>query len=239
MKHNLASSGLPAKPPRPAAEIFGDRLPLAQRYAEILADSGVSHGLIGPREAVRLWERHLINCAIVESVLPHRTRLVDVGSGAGLPGLVLAIARPDIEVLLMEPMLRRTRWLDETIADLGLGNVTVRRGRAQEFHGRLITPVVTARAVARLSELAAWCLPLLGPGGRLLALKGRSAEQELAEDLPALRRLGVESAGVRVLGESVVATPTRVIELTVAPASSGSAVPTTSPTVTMRDDGSR
>ncbi len=239
MKHDHAPSGLPARPPRPAAEIFGDRLPLAQRYAEILADSGVSHGLIGPREAARLWERHLINCAIVESVLPHRTRLVDVGSGAGLPGLALAIARPDLEVLLVEPMLRRTRWLDGTIADLGLGNVTVRRGRAQEFHGRLITPVVTARAVARLSELATWCLPLLGPGGRMLALKGESAEQELAEDLPALRRLGIDSAEVLVLGESVVDTPTRVIELTIAPASLGSAGPAASLTVAMGDDGPR
>lgn len=211
--HANGKDRLPDKPPRPAAEVFGERLALAQQYAEILADSGVSHGLLGPRERARLWERHLFNCAVLESILPHRTRLVDVGSGAGLPGLVLAVARPDLDVLLVEPMLRRTRWLESTAAELGLGNVTVLRGRAQDFHARLVAPVVTARAVARLGDLGAWCLPLLEPGGRLLAIKGASAEQELREDLPAVRRAGGGSAQLLLVGESLLETPTRVVEI--------------------------
>lgn len=202
-------------PPTAARSVFGDHLDVAVRYAELLADSGVSHGLIGPRETPRLWDRHLVNCAVVESVLPYRTRLIDVGSGAGLPGLVLAIARPDLDVTLVEPMLRRTKWLEATIAELGLGNVTVHRGRAQELWGRLRAPVVTARAVAKLGELAGWCLPLVEPHGRLLALKGASAAEELAADLALLERLGVQESRVITLGEDLVDTPTRVVELTV------------------------
>src|SRR5699024_6719596 len=147
------ASGLPSRPPSVASEIFGNRLPLAERFAHLLADTGVSHGLIGPRETPRLWERHLLNCGVVESVLPHRTRLLDVGSGAGLPGLVLAIARPDVEVVLIEPMLRRSTWLTDAVQELGLGNVQGLRGKAQDFWGKTRAPVVTARAVARLGEL--------------------------------------------------------------------------------------
>lgn len=209
-----APPGAPA-PPSPARSVFGDRLDLAVRYAERLADSGVSHGLIGPRETPRLWDRHLMNCAVTESVLPYRTRLVDVGSGAGLPGLVLAIARPDIEVSLVEPMLRRTTWLEESIAELNLSNVTVHRGRAQELWGRLRAPIVTARAVARLGELSSWCLPLLEPHGRLLALKGESAAAELAAEEAMLRKLGVVESRVILLGEDLLETPTRLVELTV------------------------
>lgn len=201
--------------PRAANEIFGERLPLAREYAAILADSGVSHGLLGPREAPRLWDRHLLNCAVVESILPHRTRVIDVGTGAGLPGLVLAIVRPDLELWLIEPMLRRTRWLTSTVAELGLGNVTVHRGRAQDFRGRLQAPVVTARAVARLGELASWCLPLVEPQGRMLAFKGESAQAELTEDGPMLRRLGAQRSRVLVFGEEILSTPTRVVEVTV------------------------
>lgn len=200
--------------PRPANEVFGERLPLAKRYAEILADSGVAHGLMGPRETPRLWDRHLLNCAVVEELLPHRTRLIDVGSGAGLPGLVLALMRPDLEVRLIEPMLRRTTWLEETIAQLGLKNVTVHRGRAEELRGRVQAEVVTARAVARLGQLATWCLPLLTPGGRLLALKGESAEQELEEDRAVLARMGVTDVEIVLAGQDVLATPTRVVVIT-------------------------
>lgn len=188
---------------------------MAIRYAALLADSGVSRGLIGPRETPRLWDRHLLNCAVAESVLPYRTRLIDVGSGAGLPGLVLAIARPDLEVRLVEPMLRRTTWLEQAVTELGLTNVTVHRGRAQELWGRLRAPVVTARAVARLGELASWSLPLLEPHGRLLALKGESATEELAADEAILRGLGVQEARVIVVGEDLLETPTRLIELTI------------------------
>lgn len=204
-------------PPDRAAEVFGDRLVLTRRYAELLAGSGVRQGLLGPREVPRLWERHLLNCAVIESLLPHGTRLVDVGSGAGLPGLALALARPDLQVVLVEPMLRRTAWLEATIADLALPNVTVLRGRAQELSGRLLAPVVTARAVARLADLAAWCLPLVSPGGRLLALKGESAEQELAEDLPTITGLGAGPCRVITLegaaGADPSTVPTRVVEI--------------------------
>lgn len=216
VKHDDSEQpGLPDRPPPVASEIFGNRLPIAEQFAQILADTGVSHGLIGPRETPRLWDRHLLNCGVVEAVLPHRTRLVDVGSGAGLPGLVLAIARPDLDVVLVEPMLRRTTWLQSTVDELGLGNVQVLRGRAQDFWGKLRAPVVTARAVARLGELSAWCLPLLEAEGRLLALKGATAERELAEDEPELRRAGATSGRLIVLGEDSLPEPTRLVEVTV------------------------
>lgn len=214
MKHEESEpAGLPDRPPAVAAEIFGNRLPLAEHFAHLLADTGVTHGLIGPRETPRLWERHLLNCGIVESVLPHRTRLLDIGSGAGLPGLVLAIARPDLDVVLVEPMLRRTTWLERATADLGLINVQVARGKAQDFWGKLRAPVVTARAVARLGELSGWCLPLLEGEGRLLALKGQTAARELAEDEPAVRRAGGIAGRLILVGEEILPEPTRLVEV--------------------------
>jgi 16S rRNA (guanine527-N7)-methyltransferase len=200
-------------PPRSAAEVFGERLPLAVRYAEMLATTGTQRGLIGPRETPRLWDRHILNCAVMESLLPHRSRLIDIGTGAGLPGLVLAIARPDLQVTLVEPLQRRTRWLDAAVEELGLAQVTVLRGRAEEFSGRLQAPVVTARAVARLDQLYHWSWPLLPPGGRLLALKGQSAETELEESAATLERMGAASAQVLTVGEDVIDPPARVIEV--------------------------
>lgn len=205
--------GLPARPPSVASEVFGNQLPVADHFAHLLADTGVSHGLIGPRETPRIWERHLLNCGVVESVLPHRTRLIDVGSGAGLPGLVLAIARPDLDVVLVEPMLRRTNWLEATVDELRLGNVQVLRGRAQDFWGKLRAPVVTARAVARIGELSRWCLPLLDAEGRLIALKGATAGRELAEDETELKRAGAVSGHLTILGEDLMTEPTRLIEI--------------------------
>ncbi|MCV2392846.1 16S rRNA (guanine(527)-N(7))-methyltransferase RsmG [Actinotalea sp. M2MS4P-6] len=169
-------------------EALGDAYPLLRRFAELLADEGVRRGLIGPREVPRLWERHLLNCAAAASLVPPG-RLVDVGSGAGLPGVVLAALRPDVEVVLLEPMERRTRWLTEVVDDLGLG-VEVLRGRAEEQQGRLYADAVTARAVAPLERLAGWTLPLLRRGGELLALKGERASDELAEARGAIARLG-------------------------------------------------
>ncbi|WP_153397183.1 16S rRNA (guanine(527)-N(7))-methyltransferase RsmG [Ornithinicoccus halotolerans] len=200
-------------PPRVANEVFGDRLPLARRFAELLAGDGVTQGVIGPRETPRLWERHLLNCAVVEVMLPHRTRVIDLGSGAGLPGIVLALARPDLELYLVEPMLRRTKWLSQVVDELGLGNVRILRGRAQDVRGQVRTPVVTARAVARTRELVEWAFPLLEPGGRLLALKGVSAEEELAEDRASFAPWPVDSAQVHRLGEDLLEEPTRVIEV--------------------------
>ncbi|USQ76349.1 16S rRNA (guanine(527)-N(7))-methyltransferase RsmG [Ornithinimicrobium cryptoxanthini] len=214
MKHDQTEQpGLPERPPPVASEVFGNQLPVVEHFAHLLADTGVSHGLIGPRETPRLWERHLLNCGVVESVLPHRTRLIDVGSGAGLPGLVLAIARPDLDVVLVEPMLRRTTWLESTVQELSLSNVQVLRGRAQDFWGKLRAPVVTARAVARIGELSRWCLPLLDAEGRLIALKGATAGRELAEDEAELRRAGAVSGHLTLLGEELMSEPTRLIEI--------------------------
>ncbi len=183
--------------------MFGvERLPLAEQYADLLAGEGVLRGLIGPREAARLWDRHLLNCAVLGEVVPHGVALADVGSGAGLPGLVLAIARPDLRITLVEPLLRRTRFLEEAVDLLGLqAQVEVLRGRAEEVPGGRMFDVVTARAVAPLGRLARWCLPLVAPGGELVAMKGSSAPAEVVEAGPELRKLGCATPVVVELGQ--------------------------------------
>ena len=206
----MPPSGL-APPPEQAGEVFGDRLPVAVRYAELLATTGISHGLIGPRETGRLWDRHLLNCAVVQELVPADSHVVDIGSGAGLPGLVLAIARPALGVNLVEPPLRRTTWLEAAVEELGLTNVTVHRGRAQEVDLR--APIVTARAVASLDKLVRWSFPLLEEDGRLLALKGEAAATELADAAPVLERHQVRRAQLHVLAEHSPAGPVRVVEV--------------------------
>ncbi len=161
----------------------------------------------------RLWERHVLNCAVIADGFPPEASLVDVGSGAGLPGVALAVLRPDLDVHLVEPMLRRTTWLESVVADLGLTNVTVHRGRAEEFAGVLRAPWVTARAVARLDKLARWCVPLLAEGGTLVAMKGRSAAEELEEDRPALVRLGLLEASVSEHGGDLLDEPVLTVDL--------------------------
>lgn len=199
------------EPPAEAVDVFGDRLPLARRYADLLATTGISHGLLGPREASRLWERHLVNCAVMAPLVPEGVAVADIGSGAGLPGLVLAIARPDLSVHLVEPLHRRTTWLERTIAELDLTDVVVHRARAQETE--LTVPVVTARAVASLDKLVDWSFPLLDAGGRLLALKGEAAAQELEDAAEMLDRRGVTTSRLHVLGEGRVTDPVRVVEI--------------------------
>ncbi|MGD8148748.1 16S rRNA (guanine(527)-N(7))-methyltransferase RsmG [Ornithinimicrobium sp. Y1694] len=202
------------EPPAEAVDVFGDRLDLARRYADLLATTGISHGLIGPREASRLWERHLVNCAVMESLLPQGTSLVDVGSGAGLPGLALAVARPDLQVHLVEPLLRRTTWLESAVDELGLGDqVTVHRGRAEEFAGNVSAPYATARAVASLDKLMRWCFPLIDQGGTLLALKGEAAQAELDAVQGQLKKFGVAFARVHLIGVDRVSEPVRVVEI--------------------------
>ncbi|MGB5952413.1 MAG: 16S rRNA (guanine(527)-N(7))-methyltransferase RsmG [Ornithinimicrobium sp.] len=200
-------------PPRVAAEIFGERLALAQQYADLLATTGIEHGLLGPREAPKIWDRHVVNCAIIESLLPHRTRVIDIGSGAGLPGLALAIARPDLRISLIEPLARRTVWLERAVGELGLVHVTVHQARAESMVGRITADVVTARAVARLDRLVALAWPLLPASGRLLALKGQTAEEELEETQPQIERLGASQAQVHSLGTDLLQHPVRVIEV--------------------------
>jgi 16S rRNA (guanine527-N7)-methyltransferase len=199
--------------PPEAACVFGEQLPLATRYAAHLAGTGVERGLIGPREAPRLWERHLLNCAVVAELLPDGARLVDLGSGAGLPGIPLALARPDLSVVLVEPLARRVDWLREVVEDLGLP-VEVERGRAEEQGARARwegADVVTARAVAPLGRLAGWALPLVRPGGLLLALKGASAGDEVARDASAVRRLGGTDPRIVRCGVGVVGQPSTVV----------------------------
>ncbi|GAB3854212.1 16S rRNA (guanine(527)-N(7))-methyltransferase RsmG [Micromonospora andamanensis] len=199
-----------------ARRLFGERLDVAAAYAELLATDGVVRGLIGPREAPRIWDRHLLNCATVAELIPSGASVLDVGSGAGLPGLVLAIARPDLAVTLIEPLARRTVFLEEAVAELGLtDSVRVFRGRAEEAAESEAVPgdVVTARAVAPLDRLAGWCLPLTGTGGRLLALKGASAAEEIAEHAEAVHRLGGGRPVLHRCGEGIVDPPTTVVEI--------------------------
>jgi 16S rRNA (guanine527-N7)-methyltransferase len=180
--------------------VFGDRWTVAASYADLLASDGVSRGLIGPREAPRLWERHLFNCAVVDELLARDAEVCDIGSGAGLPGLVLAIRRPDLRVTLVEPLLRRTTFLTEAVERLGLDNVSVVRERAENLHGTVGFDVVTSRAVAPLPRLLAWSLPLVRPGGSVLAIKGASAHREVIDAKADLERWQVAATQVRELG---------------------------------------
>ena len=177
----------------------------------LLAGPGVERGLLGPREAGRIWERHVLNCAVAAELVPPAARVADVGSGAGLPGIVLAIARPDLRMDLIEPLLRRVRFLAEVVADLRLANVGVLRGRAETHAARGAYDCVVARAVAPLERLAAWAAPLLCPGGALLAWKGETAAAELTAARTALAGFGLADAGLRTLGRGVVEPPVTVI----------------------------
>ncbi len=210
-----AAAELPA-PPEQAQAVFGERFADAVRYAELLADAGVRRGLIGPREVPRLWERHLLNCAVLSEVIPQDMTVCDVGSGAGLPGIPLALARPDLQITLLEPLLRRTTFLDEVVKLLALSNVTVVRGRAEEMVGKLpAVDVVTARAVAPLERLAGWGLPLLRPHGEMAVLKGDTAEEELKAARAALGRLGAVESSVVQVGEGVVDPLSTVVRVVV------------------------
>ena len=191
-------------------------MPLAQAFAELLVTDGVVRGLIGPREAPRIWERHLINCAVLGEMIQTGASVVDVGSGAGLPGIVLAVARPDLTITLVEPLARRTAFLSEAVTALGLdATVTVVRGRAEDLAGEppFAADVVTARAVAPLDRLAGWCLPLAAIGGRLLALKGSSAADEVAEHRTEIARLGGSDPVVTLCGEGLIDPPTTVVAI--------------------------
>lgn len=203
----------PFAPPVPAvaAQVFGAALPLLTDYAALLAGPGVERGLLGPREAPRLWERHLLNCAALSALLPEGAVVLDLGSGAGLPGLVLALQRPDLALLLVEPLLRRSTFLSEAVSALGLRTVVVRRDRAEQLAGSVEVDAVVARAVAPVDRLAGWALPLLRPGGRLLALKGEQAAAELDTARPALHRLGAVAAEVVHVGDAELLTAARVV----------------------------
>jgi 16S rRNA (guanine527-N7)-methyltransferase len=198
------------------ARIFGERRELAVAYARLLVTDGVVRGLIGPREAPRIWERHLVNCAVLGEMIPNGASVVDVGSGAGLPGIVLAVARPDLRITLVEPLARRTAFLSEAVIALGLeSTVMVVRGRAEDVVDgpSAGADVVTARAVAPLDRLAGWCLPLARTGGRLLALKGSSAAEEVDAHRAVIAELGGASPAVRLCGAGLIDPPTTVVEI--------------------------
>lgn len=199
--------------PRAERVFPAERLELAQKYAAWLADAGVVRGLIGPREVPRLWDRHILNCAVLGEVIPEGVAVADIGSGAGLPGLVLAIARPDLQITLIEPLLRRTTFLEEVAEDLGLDNVAVLRGRADAFHGELGFDVVTSRAVASLEKLLDWSMPLVVPTGALIAMKGTSIETEIDDAGPALRKWGCAQPTVSELGVGVLETTTVAVRV--------------------------
>lgn len=193
------------------SEVFGSRLPLAQAYHDSLATDGSIRGFIGPREVPRLWERHLLNCAVIGDVMPEGARVIDVGSGAGLPGIPLAIARPDLDITLIEPLLKRSNYLSEVKELLGLDNVTIIRGRAEEGPVKKAVKgadIVTSRAVAPLGKLAKWSLPLVKVGGEMIALKGESVYEELERDAAELKRAGAGKAEViTIKGTTIIRVP--------------------------------
>lgn len=193
------------------SEVFKDRLLLAEKYHDLLATDGSTRGFIGPREVPRLWERHLINCAVIGDVMDEGATVVDVGSGAGLPGIPLAIARPDLRITLIEPLLKRSVFLQEVVDKLALDNVTVIRGRAEEVPIKKAVAgadIVTSRAVAPLGKLAKWSLPLVRRGGEMIAMKGESVHEELARDAADIKKAGGGKAQVEVVrGTTIIRIP--------------------------------
>lgn len=200
----------PAAPPA-AVDVFGPELDRVGRYAELLCGSGVQRGLLGPREAVRLWERHLLNCGVVAELLPEGCSVLDIGSGAGLPGIPMVLARPDVQMVLVEPLLRRTTWLQEVVEVLDLGDrVTVVRSRAQDLPGGS-ADVVTSRAVAALDVLLPMSSRCVRPGGVVLAIKGRQADDELGQVRGRLGAWSLTDAHVTSCGGAVLEEPTTVV----------------------------
>ncbi|AEI10532.1 glucose-inhibited division protein B [Corynebacterium resistens DSM 45100] len=215
MKENSGHVDELGPTPPAAHKVFGSRVGLAEAYARSLASDGIERGLIGPREVPRIWERHVLNSAALEEAIPRDVRVVDVGSGAGLPGIPLAIARPDLNVQLLEPLLRRTVYLDEIVRELGL-NCSVHRGRAEdpnvvkELGG---ADVVTSRAVAPLGKLTTWSLPLVRVGGSMIALKGSSIAEEIVRDAKQIKKAGGGQPSSMLVGATLLNEPTHVVSV--------------------------
>lgn len=201
--------------PASAAEIAGDRIDVLRAFAQDLAERGEPLGLIGPLEPPRLWTRHLLNSAVLAPLIASGATIADIGTGGGMPGLVLAIVRPDARFLLIEPMERRCAWLGEQAERLGLDNVEVKRGRAEEYHGAFEVDQVTARAVTALRKLVPITAPLLRDGGEMLFLKGSSVDTEVAAAEKQLRKFKVHGVAVEELGADLLAETTRVFRATV------------------------
>lgn len=203
----------PSVPDAARRAFASDRVDLAVRYTELLSTEGVVRGLIGPREADRLWDRHVLNSAVLGEAVPHGARVCDIGTGAGLPGIVVAIARPDIRMTLVEPLLRRTTFLDEVVSELELDHVEVVRARADELHGHRTFDVVTSRAVAPLERLLGWSMPLVAPSGALVAMKGRSVHEEIDAARDTLTAWRCAQPEVLELGAGVVDPQTTVLRV--------------------------
>ena len=219
--HNGDGAGADARPAEDVVDpwdgdprlpvFFGPAWPVVQSFHDYLVEEGELRGLIGPRELARLWERHIVNSAAVVPFLPQRGLIVDVGSGAGLPGVVVAAMLPEAQVVLVEPMERRTVWLDNVVERTGLTNVEVRRARAQELEGALEADAVTARAVASLDKLFRWIAPLVRDGGSVVALKGARAADELADASKAMKKVGLTDGAVHEALTIDGIEPTRVV----------------------------
>ena len=199
--------------PAAAVAIFGDQIDQARSFAQTLANDSDELGLLGPRELDKLWSRHILNSAVVAELVSPGDKVADVGSGAGLPGIPMAIARPDADFVLIEPMERRSSWMLEVVQDLGLKNVRVLRSRAEDVTEQDFD-IVTARAVAALDKLLKMCVPLLKPGGALIALKGSKAAEEIANSKKLEKKLGISSFEILVCGEKFLAEPTSVVKTT-------------------------
>ncbi|GFK20370.1 16S rRNA (guanine(527)-N(7))-methyltransferase RsmG [Corynebacterium glutamicum] len=202
--------------PPAAAEIFGDNLEKAIAYHESLATDGSVRGFIGPREVPRLWDRHILNCGVIGEAMDEGISVADIGSGAGLPGIPLAIARPDLNITLIEPLLKRSVYLNEVKEALNLDNVTVIRGRAEEKVVRKqvgLVDIATSRAVAPLGKLATWSLPLVKIGGCMVAMKGSSVEEEIERDAKEIRKAGGTDIKVYTVGEALLSEPTTLISI--------------------------
>ena len=199
--------------PSAAIEIFGDRIDSAREFTRALAEHGEERGLIGPLEPARLWSRHVLNSAVIAPLFSGR--VADVGSGAGLPGLVLAIARPDVEWILIEPMERRVTWLEEQVSALKLDNVEVLRARGEDWRRGPVLDAVTARAVSALRTLIPLTAPMVRDGGELILLKGANAAAEIDAAEKQLRKFRVSNARVEVVGQGLLDDPSRVVRATV------------------------
>jgi 16S rRNA (guanine527-N7)-methyltransferase len=204
---------LSAPPADVVDALFPERQEAIHRYVDLLINVGVDRGLIGPREVPRLWERHVVNCAVLRGLFAPGSTVADIGSGAGLPGIVLALSRPDLEVTLIEPLLRRSRFLEEAVDALGLEQVEVVRARAEDLIGQRTYDTVTARAVAPLARLIPWGLPLCRAGGELIAMKGATAEQELAEARQSLALCQAGDVHIEQLGAGLATTLTTVVRI--------------------------
>lgn len=200
--------------PAEASVVFGDRIELARRFTAALGEHGEERGLIGPLEPARLWSRHILNSAVAGPLFASGARVGDVGSGAGLPGLVLAIARPDVEWVLIEPMERRVTWLQEQKDALDLQNVSIVRARGEEWTEGAVLDAVTARAVSALRTLIPLTAPLVRVGGELVLLKGANAANEIEAASKQLRKYGLDDVRVEMVGDDVIAEPTRVVRAT-------------------------